>query len=126
MRIKFNTLETRSSQILVSFDAGKSYKRYDVSDIKKNGSIEFTEDDCDDFSKIVIKGKIKTLADLDTEIQGISSTQTPAIPTEDNAHKTCINDTKTDESTTYSSSKIELLLSRLIPAKKELDLDFIG
>lgn len=64
MKIIFEKLETTANEISVSFDGGNTYRKYNVAEAKING-ITFNSSDCNDLSKIRIKGKSKLLSDIE-------------------------------------------------------------
>lgn len=112
MKIKFNKLDTQSDAIKVSFNGGISFKEYKISDIMSiegGGCIEFSDSECNDLTKIVIKGRIRTIKDIDSEITELNTTTKPLIE--------YINDTTPSKTSVYSSNYISQLYH---PRKYEL------
>lgn len=105
MKIKFNNLETSLPVIKVSFDGGGTYVEYKVNDVKAKGGIEFSEKQCNDLSKIIIKGKVKTLKNLDSEVTELNSVLSPVV--------SYVNDTIPSKTTTYSSEFIKEKIDEL-------------
>lgn len=62
MKIIFTKLNTTSDTLSISFDSGKTFKEYKISDIKDNG-VQLSDDQ--DLSAIYIKGKSSVLKNLD-------------------------------------------------------------
>lgn len=98
MKIKFLKLDIKQDSLQVSFDGGKTFKYYKVEDIKTNNGIDFTEDDCDDLSKIVIKGRVKHLSNMQSEVSELDTATSSVI--------SYIDDSKSTYTTTFSSNYI--------------------
>ena len=54
MKLVFTKLETPATEIKVAFD-DVNYKSYNVDEIKTNGFISFTEEECPDLTKVKIQ-----------------------------------------------------------------------
>ena len=66
MKLVFTKLETPATEIKAAFD-DVNYKSYNVDEIKTNGFISFTEEECPDLSKVKIQGKFSTLGSVEVK-----------------------------------------------------------
>ena len=66
MKLVFTKLETPATEIKVAFD-DVNYKSYNVDEIKTNGFISFTEEECPDLTKVKIQGKFSTLGSVEVK-----------------------------------------------------------
>ncbi|MCQ2373788.1 MAG: hypothetical protein MJ050_06890, partial [Phascolarctobacterium sp.] len=65
MKLRFNKLVTTDNKVTVSFDKGNTFTTYNNDTVLTDG-IPFTMEDCNnDLSNIVVKGKVKSLTDID-------------------------------------------------------------
>lgn len=67
MKLVFRKLETEATEIQISFDGGITWLKKNVAELKRTMFVEFTEADCPDLTKIKIKGKVKSLGDIEVE-----------------------------------------------------------
>ena len=65
MKIIFTKLETASEVLKISFDGGETWEDHLTKDVKADGFISFTQEQCPDLTKIRIRGKFKTSKNLE-------------------------------------------------------------